>query len=74
MTVDERIALARQWLEHSPPATESASGLVGWNGLGVDVCAKCANRIMGRGCDFKQIATKPVWEPETIDCRVCEGK
>ncbi len=71
MSKDQLIETGRRWLEHAPPATQSANGLVGWRG-GVDVCADCASRIIGRGCDLSMLASKPVWQPGEITCDLCE--
>jgi hypothetical protein len=68
----ETLALAKRFIEHAPADPgPMADGIVGWNGRGVNVCCKCAGRIMARGCDFKAIATTPVWAPEKIICELC---
>jgi hypothetical protein len=67
------IETGRRWVEHAPPAVQSAEGLVGFRGV-LFVCVKCSSRICGRGCDLKKLADIPVWEPETIVCDLCEGK
>ena len=72
MTREERIALARRFIEHAPAAQSAPPDLMGWNGLGVNVCVDCSGRIIGRGCDFTLIATKAVWKPATIQCDVCK--
>ncbi len=70
MTRTDLIQIGKQWLEGSPPPTESAPDLRGFSG-GIKVCSSCASRIMGRGCDLKLLANKPVWEPETLSCDLC---
>lgn len=45
--------LVKRFLEHSPPVDpnfQATPDLIGWNIQGGFVCAKCANRLMQRGC------------------------
>jgi len=69
----ELIAMGREWLEHAP-AWPWPGKLRGFTGPVGFVCGDCANRIMRRGCDFKQLATDPVWtdSPAPAPCALCE--
>lgn len=67
------IWIGRQFLEHAPPARQPAvAGLVGYKGE-LEVCVRCADRILGRGCNLRMLADVPVWEPDTVACDLCQG-
>ena len=62
MTLSNEVATIRAAIEHAPPATPSADGLLGWRTPeGNCVCSACASRIMGRGCRLPEGST-PVWD------------
>ena len=73
---EELIKLGRQWLEHSPPAGKANPELIGWSGELDFVCADCASRIFGRGCDMNRLADHPVWKSYYMraipKCDLCE--
>ena len=71
--VSPLVELGREWLANSPELPGPvASGLIGWTGPVGFVCAHCAGRIMGRGCDFKRLATEPVWQADPVPaCALC---
>ena len=74
--MSETEAYLKRALEHAPvhPPGQVAKGLHGWV-VGPErlyVCARCANRSMGRGCDLPAPAT-PIWEVEGQGiCVTCE--
>ncbi len=73
--LDDSAEYLRRAAEYGPVNTAVAENLRGWwtpNGL--YVCAKCAGRILGRGCHFPT-GSSPVWidSPEPYGaCCVCE--
>ena len=73
---EKLIELGRQWIEHSPPADRKNPELLGWSGELDFVCADCASRIFGRGCDMKRLADHPVWKSYYMralpKCDLCE--
>ena len=78
-TRDELIAMGKEWLEHAPPAGSIAPGLRSWSGEGLIVCAECASRILGRGCNLRELAPAPVWADDVRllsgpHCDLCERK
>ena len=58
------LVLVKQWIEHAPPAVEWKPGTpTGWAMVdGHVICAGCASRITGRGCDFRGV--QPIWDRE----------
>lgn len=66
----------REAAEHTPPPGRIAEHLRGyWTPAGWYVCATCASRIIGRGCQLPK-GSEPVWadraEPFGV-CIVCEA-
>jgi hypothetical protein len=65
--------MGREWLANSPdcPSPGRLQGFAGPVGF---VCDHCASRIMARGCNFKLLATNPVWtdSPAPAPCALCE--
>jgi hypothetical protein len=52
-------------------AGPSAAGLVGFSGAVGFVCSNRASRILGCGCNLKQLASEPVWETSENKCALC---
>ena len=72
---DTRQALLEA-IEHAPQAGKIAADLRGWwTPAGWYVCANCASRIVGRGCQLPK-GSEPVWadraEPFGV-CATCEA-
>ena len=65
--------MGREWLANSP-AWPWPGKLRGFTGPVGFVCDHCASRIMARGCNFKLLATDPVWtdSPAPAPCALCE--
>ena len=61
---DQLITLGRQWLEHAPAAKPSAQDLLGFCDPLEFVCCDCSGRILGRGCNLRQIARIPIWQDD----------
>jgi hypothetical protein len=63
-------------LEHAPQSPgQLASNLVGWSvptteGDTLIVCARCAGRILARGCHLPQ-NSEPIWRSSEIASVVC---
>lgn len=64
----------RAAIEHAPPPTATADGLLGWRSpAGTFVCASCASRILGRGCALPRQSV-PVWTDSPVaggECCTC---
>lgn len=62
-------------LEHAPKdGGKTAPGLRGWwTPAGWWICAKCAARILARGCALPPRGSRPVWEDEAKPYGVCVG-
>jgi hypothetical protein len=76
MNTNNTVEMLKTAIEHAPQdAGTQAEHLRGWwTSDGWYVCAKCAGRIMARGCSLPADST-PVWEdrPEPFGvCCICE--
>lgn len=72
----ETVTYLREAIAHAPKSPgDVAPGLLGW--VTPDdhyVCAKCAGRIMARGCQIPRGST-PIWKDmpyESPDCVTCD--
>lgn len=68
----EQLDYLRRAIEHAPrePRGPMAPDLRGWWADGWYVCARCAARIMERGCHLPAPAT-PVWTNQDSYGRCC---
>jgi len=72
MTEAELIETGRQWIEYAPrPADSCTPDLEGFRNP-IEVCNKCASRIIGRGCNLRLLASEPVWVPDRVQCQICK--
>jgi len=73
MTTSAVVDYLRTAAEYGPRNTPTAPNLLGW--WTADywyVCARCAGRVIGRGCQLPEGCT-PVWRDEPYGvCCVCE--
>ena len=67
-----QLDLYREWLEHAPRDPGPIAGdLMGFvDGLGYFICARCAARIMARGCTLQR-PCNPVWDAMGDTCDLC---
>lgn len=65
MTRDEALAYLRKCIEHAPPAEPTLWGLTGWQCMGVTICARCAGRIISRGCSLGDKPV-PIWDVPVV--------
>ncbi len=62
----------RQVIEHCPPPNDQQPfGLLGWTVDDGHVCAKCASRIIGRGCGTMLKGAEAIWEQSDKMCSLC---
>lgn len=72
MEKNELIKTGREWIEHSPPATNGPDGLSGFADP-IKVCQSCSSRIIRRGCNLKLLASTPVWDTDDFPCDLCQS-
>jgi len=60
----------RSAIEHAPPPAATSHALAGWTDGEHTICAKCADRLCGRGCSYMLQSWRIVWDG-TVKCSVC---
>lgn len=63
----------RKFIADAPPALRAPDALLGWESgpEKVFVCARCAGRIMARGCQLPSPAVA-VWEGDLFPVPACQ--
>ena len=70
-TTHPTVANLRDAAKYGPKPGTIAKGLRGWwTPDGFYVCAKCASRILGRGCQLPR-GSEPAWEDKQDPYGVC---
>lgn len=73
-TLPETVRQLQTAIQHAPAPLPTGTDLQGWfTADGYYVCARCASRIMARGCALPR-QSEPVWkdQPRGV-CVTCEG-
>lgn len=78
--MNEKIQIIRNALKEAPRQGPVPPGLVGWiHPDGTQVCAKCAGRLVARGCGYLLRGARDVWSndkhaPPFTECHACEAQ